>query len=327
MSSFKTEHKERPVQLRASAPGFAAQGASPWDPLVGQQPPIGGGVRNPPGAPPLREGHKGDDPGSRIEGSALAADLAQMYGAGGTGALQPVQRKAGQAANPRPPIEVRHGLGVNDTFKLYDAELNRDTETLTLIVRIKFAFVPTDADQVWPDEKSKLKFISDFKRGVESRWSYRYFLVPEQACDEPVKKYKARVRVEAVDAQEHFDVAVKYVSGRKKESSSTNSTYRTAELHSDDNQPHDTITGHGKTSQSASEHEFGHMLGLDHVNQDAVEREHKTKGKRDIDPYGETREQEFNIMGYGHLITSENYIPFTTAMYYFTGCNWTVSQK
>jgi len=79
--------------------------------------------------------------------------------------------------------------------------------------------------------------------------------------------------------------------------------------------------GKGKHSQQvASVHEFGHMMGLHHINEDAVAK------NPDANPYGDTLDQQMNIMGMGDMIAPENYLPFTTAMNAFTGCPWTTGK-
>ena len=55
-----------------------------------------------------------------------------------------------QRQSAGPDVERRFGLGMRNRFGLYDAELNRDTNTLTLLMRIKFDFTgawASDQDQ------------------------------------------------------------------------------------------------------------------------------------------------------------------------------------
>ena len=56
------------------------------------------------------------------------------------------------------------------------------------------------------------------------------------------------------------------------------------------------------------------MLGLHHINEAAAM---KNPGSN---PYGDTMEQQLNIMGMGDIVTRQNYLPFKTAMTAFTGC-------
>src|SRR5690606_26277752 len=99
------------------------------------------------------------------------------------GASDTVQR---QVANPL--IERRFGLGMRNRFGLYDAELNRAINTLTLLMRIKFDFTGA-----WVSAQDQQDWITNFISHVQNRWSYRFYLVPEGICLNAHDTFFARV--------------------------------------------------------------------------------------------------------------------------------------
>jgi len=226
-----------------------------------------------------------------------------------------VQRE--ESAQSAPRTETRYGLGIRNRFGLYDAYLNRDTSTLTLQMRIAFNFTGS-----WPSETAKTEWFREFKRLVENRWSYRYYLVPDGTCryNEDQRTYFARLNVEQVTSNPHFNIDVAYTTTHLP--SSANSVSRTATLDSMDIEERDRERDSTEYHQRGVEHEFGHMLGVSHVECDVV-----TGICPAGDEYGDTPEEATDIMGIGWVVTERNYYPFSTAMYYFTGCNWWASHQ
>jgi hypothetical protein len=222
-----------------------------------------------------------------------------------------IQREAAPASSPA--VERRNGLGIRGRTGLYDAELNRSTNTLTLIMRIAFNFTGP-----WPSDAAKTRWASDFERLVENRWSYRYYLVPENGCSGANDTFFARVDVQTVTTNPHYNVTVAYVTSHA--GSSANSARRTASLDSMDTVERTRRRLGMDFRQRGAEHEFGHMLGLSHIECDA------TTGVCPAgDEYGDTIAERGDIMGSGWIVSERDYLPFTTAMHYFTGCNWTAS--
>lgn len=216
-----------------------------------------------------------------------------------------------QRQSAGPDVERRFGLGMRNRFGLYDAELNRDTNTLTLLMRIKFDFTGA-----WASDQDQQDWMTDFINHVQNRWSYRFYLVPEGICLNTHETIFARVNVQSVTGNPHYTVEVAAGSRR----SSANSDARTARLDALDN---DRVTRNrlGQDfQQRASEHEFGHMLGIPHIECDP-----QTGTCPSGDQYGDTVGERGDLMGSGWIVSARDYTPFTTAMYYFTGCNWKAS--
>lgn len=226
-----------------------------------------------------------------------------------------IQREESSESAPR--TDTRYGLGIRNRFGLYDAILNRDIKTLTLQMRIAFNFTGS-----WPSDASKTQWFRAFKRLVEKRWSYRFYLIPDGTCrySEDQRTYFARLNVEQVTSNPHFNVDVVHTTTNLP--SSANSVSRTATLDSMDIEERTREQDGNQFQQRGVEHEFGHMLGVSHVECDVV-----TGVCPAGDQYGDTAEEATDIMGIGWVVTERNYYPFTTAMYYFTGCNWRASHQ
>lgn len=226
-----------------------------------------------------------------------------------------IQREESTPTAPR--SDTRYGLGIRNRFGLYDATLNRDIRTLTLQMRIAFNFTGP-----WPSDASKTDWFNEFKRLVENRWSYRYYLVPDGTCrySEDQRTYFARLNVEQVTSNPHFNVDVAYTTTHV--GSSANSVNRTASLDSMDTQERVREQDGVQYRQRGVEHEFGHMLGIAHIECNVV-----SGVCPEGDQYGDTPEEATDIMGIGWVVTERNYFPFTAAMYYFTGCNWSASHE
>lgn len=230
-------------------------------------------------------------------------------------AQKPGIQRQNAATAPSPRIERRYGLGMRGRYGIYDAELNHDTQTLTLIMRVNFNFTGA-----WPSVAEQEQWQQDFISQVTSRWSYRFYLVPSGTCNRPEmdRVHFARVQVIPTDADPHYNINVAYSSTHQ--TSSINSMSGTGSLDSldtvDRERTHDGVT----YRQRAGEHEFGHMLGLPHIECDTTQQ--SCPGG-----YGDERSEHSDVMGSGWIITERNYSPFTGAMYYFSGCNWEASQS
>jgi len=224
-----------------------------------------------------------------------------------------IHKQATQATVPQ--TERRNGLGIRGRTGLYDAVLNRGTNTLTLEMRVAFNFTGP-----WPNDAAKTRWSNDFERLVENRWSYRYYLVPDGVCSSADETFFARVNVIPVTSNPHFNITVAYVTSHA--GSSANSVTRTASLDSMDTVERTRTRAGESFQQRGVEHEFGHMLGLAHIECDV------TTGVCPAgDQYGDTPSEAGDIMGVGTIVSERDYLPFTTAMYYFTGCNWTASHQ
>ncbi|WP_257666543.1 eCIS core domain-containing protein, partial [Parapedobacter tibetensis] len=251
-------------------------------------------------------GHGQYQPESDSSRRLIAHELTHVVQQVDAGGNRAVQRQSADAN-----IERRYGLGMRNRFGLFDVELNRDTKTLTLIMRVRFNFTGA-----WPSVGDQQTWITDFIRHVQDRWSYRFYLVPMDICLNAHDTFFARVNVISVTGDQHYTIDVDAASRR----STVNSSSRTARLDALDN---DMVTRNrlGQDfQQRPSEHEFGHMLGLPHIECDP-----STGVCSAGDQYGDTIAERSDIMGSGWIVSERDYTPFTTAMYYFTGCNWRAS--
>lgn len=255
--------------------------------------------------------------------------------------------------NGKPAIEKLGGINVPDQYyftaqgtvakRVFDAELNRKTQTLTLVVRIKFQFVDLrykdwkdgkpvwgKVMQTWQDKpERKEKFINAFTRLISKRWSHKHKLFPAMACKEPVASFNTAVRVEDVVSGEHkiakihFDTDAEISLGSYGPVISRASANLPEMVLSESDvkvQPETKSMLHGKQiitkNYSVAAHEFGHAIGVHHINQKAAEANPLKN------PYGETFEQRSDTMGLGENIGLEDMWPFIVAIYYFTGCRW-----
>ena len=243
------------------------------------------------------------------EGKRLLAHELAHVGQQGSPAL--VRRQSLGSTSPK--IEKRFGLGMGNRFGLYDAELNRERKILTLIMRVNFNFIGA-----WPSVADQQAWIRDFITQVGNRWSFRFYLVPKGLCLKAHDTFYARINVIPTANNPHYTANISHTTTNIR--SSVNSSNRTAKLDSLDTQERPRSRQGQNYKQRASEHEFGHMLGVPHIECDVSSRRCPSG-----DQYGDTIAERADIMGSGWLVSQRDYTPFTTAMYYFTGCNWKAS--
>ncbi len=217
-----------------------------------------------------------------------------------------IQKEDAPAPAALPDTEERFMLGIGGYSNLYDAELDRRITTVTLNMKVQFNF--SDALSPWPSDAAKQTWQNSFINLVENRWSYRYYLIPMTTCSaEPSNVYYARMNVIPVTTNPHYTMNIRYSTTFQ--GSAVNRTDRTARMDALDVEQRDDIP------QIPAEHEFGHMLGLPHIDCDS-NADHC---------YGDTPEEKADVMGQGKNVAPQDYTPFTSTMYFFTGCNWMAS--
>ena len=188
----------------------------------------------------------------------------------------------------------------------FDASIDHRIRTLTLTMRVKFEFAGA-----WPSDADKQHWISEYIRIVESRWSYRFYLVKVSGNCPDVQSdvYFSRLNIVPDDRDPHYDMTVNYAPGRQ-DGSYVNQYTNHAEMHSND------INTRTDIPQIVAEHETGHMLGLPHVRCDTNAHE----------CYGVTAQEQSNVMGMGGIVSERDYTPFVQSIERLTGCTWRASQ-
>jgi hypothetical protein len=242
------------------------------------------------------------DSGRRL----LAHELAHVVQHRAAPADATVHRQANAApaapapAAPRPQRDERFNLGRGGSR--VDAELDRTAAWLTARMKVLFNFV--NAPQPWPSPARQTAWRDAFIRTVERRWSFKHFLVPEQACQGEPQQVAVRLQIVPVTSNPHFTMNIGFTDRFRTSSvGGRTATMDVLDIERRSDQP-----------QVPAEHEFGHMLGLPHVHCDSNDRH----------CYGVNREERADVMGKGSFVSPHDYQPFAELMHYFTGCNWRV---
>lgn len=267
--------------------------------------------------------------GRALPATAATRPVLQRQAAGGAAArdVHTPSTAPPDSTSPRTHAVTNYGLGI------FESELSSfrvgSPCMLTLRLNLSFDFVDTSAGFAessetgaptrtrWsPTEQNA--WINTFVRAVTSRWSYRYQLVPTSnttagclwpstVCD------RAMARVEVIPVVTGQD-AVIHVA-RSPSSYRSRAGYGNAYL---------TEADTNLDSQVTVEHEFGHLLGLDHANPNCQ----STTAGPAVDPgrsdcYQGTPEQTASIMGSGSVVRPQDYAPFVAEMNYHTApCTW-----
>jgi hypothetical protein len=205
--------------------------------------------------------------------------------------------------------ETRNNLATGTRTDVFDAELDHANALLTLVMRVQFNFLPGGGG-AWPSPGDQVTWRSRFISLVENRWNHQLLMQRRAASDRYLRYYSTAVRVVASNANPHYTANVTYETGHTTSGigvSTNTGTFDSLDVNtiSYPFPPH-------TYQRTTVEHEFGHMLGLDHI----------ACSTNDTACYGTTDAERRNIMGYGDEVSTANATPFLDAMRTITGLAW-----
>jgi hypothetical protein len=261
-----------------------------------------------------------------------AAEVLALQRSAGNAAVGRLLGGAGRRALSRQPAAMHPALKdayyyPSDRFLgRYDGLVERGAGRITLIMRVDLQLAPQFIDQRKGDfSEHTLKYHQEFKQKfkevVERIWSGAHALKPALPFDKNYY-YDTRVRVELTDSDPHAEIylhpktidASTGEAARSCASAAKPGQKGIANLQEGDNVEKERVmeykgeklTFYGNTSA----HEFGHLLGLGHVNEKAPLRKKPSGEWTDEDKYGVTPEQAADIMGRGNMVGPQNMGPF-----------------
>lgn len=232
-------------------------------------------------------------------------------------------------ADPAPPAEQSVGettYGSRGRFTAdvirRDAIASKGAQPCTLVATMRIKFVQSDP-AAWPSGRFA-KWQQEASKLITDRWSMRYLLARTGECankNEPCRRSVVVVRMQPVASGEHHTVNVRY--NKPDEARSNSANWYEPDL----KRPRDDM----RKSHATANHEFGHLLGLDHAATDTKEcKDARTEDKSGHEPdvcYGRDREERAGIMGAGEIVRPRDYEPFVGPMQTATGCTWGVEGK
>ena len=189
----------------------------------------------------------------------------------------------------------------------FDSEVDRNNHRVTLMMGVDF----TPAG--WPPKTNTddviAKFKTDMKKVVESSWFYQYAL--QSVCE--ADKYEAKVELSTNSQNPHASVYLHpdTPGGRSAAGDGASALQESDNLAEEHTRYFDAGKGkppkQGTFEQTTTAHEFGHLMGLDHI---------RCKGNEDR-CYGVTPEEAMDVMGIGSFVSQRDYAPFQSIMEHF----------
>jgi hypothetical protein len=256
-----------------------------------------------------QDGSVGTDGRAGADTSTLEIEADRAAASVMTGRRPRIAHRASGAAplrqaNPTPPSPKprRQEWSNVGREKNFDAELDRSIGWLTLKMRVKF--VQDNSVEPWPSVARFTQFQQDFCRTVQERWSFKHFLVPTHPCPDEPQRTVVRLQVTPVTSGENSTATVTYTSSDKQSSA----WGKRASLDVLDTERRSDIP------QTPAEHEFGHMLGLNHI--------HCARNADEC--YGVDRTEKADILGSGSYVSPRDYEVFSEVMSTITGCAYGV---
>jgi hypothetical protein len=263
---------------------------------------------------------------------ASAAEVLALQRSAGNAAVGRLLAGAGRRALSRQPVAEHPALKEryyypSDRFLgRYDGLVERGSGRITLIMRVDLQLAPQFIDQRKGDFSDRtLKYHQEFKQRfkevVERIWSGAHSLKPVVPLDRNYQ-YETRVRVELTSSDPHAEIylhpkTIDVSTGeaaRSCASAAKPGQIGIANLQEGDNVEKERVMEHKGEKLyfygNTSAHEFGHLLGLDHINEKAPLRKKPDGQWTDEDKYGVTPEQAADIMGRGNMVSPRNMKPF-----------------
>jgi hypothetical protein len=207
------------------------------------------------------------------------------------------------------PTERRRNIDSGGKSDIFDAELDHANARLTLVMRIQFNFV-AGGGGAWPSVGAQNAWRNTFIQRVHGRWNYRLQMRRRASSDRYLRHYATRVRIQPSSSAPHYTANVSFETSHT--TSSVSAAANTATFDVLDVNPISYTFGGRTYTRTTSEHEFGHMLGLDHI----------ACTSNSAACYGTTHATRRNIMGYGGVVSATNATPFLDAMRAITGQAW-----
>lgn len=201
-----------------------------------------------------------------------------------------------------PPADFIYRYSRENFGDRFDGEVDSAHRRVTLVVRLELVDMGPEKGRAGRMAVFAAKAVPI----IESAWSGKFALKSACAAD----KFEASVRLVVTDANPHHTVHVWADAGER--SNSTNwqasdleTRHRESPVLIDPKKPPTPDNMRMMTfAQIPATHEFGHLIGLQHVACDSnADR-----------CYGVTAEQKLDIMGYGSNVSRRDYAPFREIM-------------